>query len=164
MSINSVDLLSIQKDNTWDREEWIVPLSVALQSVTVEQAEWTPPGGGNSIRETVNHINYYNKRILNRLKNIPSVPGVQTNEETFSNLEHPAGAEGWIATLAETERTAYELRQAISGLKDSDLQAPYSDKSGEVKLGEELSRWLLHDAYHAGQIVLIRRQQGSWRS
>lgn len=96
MSINSVDLLSIQKDNTWDREEWIVPLSVALQSVTAEQAEWTPPGGGNSIRETVNHINYYNKRILNRLKNIPSVPGVQTNEETFSNLEHPAGAEGWI--------------------------------------------------------------------
>ncbi|WP_410768205.1 DinB family protein [Fontibacillus sp. BL9] len=164
MDITSVDLLSIQKDNTWDREEWIVPLSVALQSVTAEQAEWTPPGGGNSIRETVNHINYYNKRILNRLKNLPSVPGVQSNEETFSNLEHPAGVEGWIATLAETERTAYELHQAISGLKESDLQAPYSSKSSDVKLGEELSRWLLHDAYHAGQIVLIRKQQGSWRS
>ncbi len=164
MGFNTVDLLSIQKNNTWNREEWIVPLANALQGVTAEQAEWTPPGGGNSIRETLNHINYYNNRILDRLKNISSAPGVQTNEETFTNPVHPDGAEGWTATLAETERTAYELSQAIAGLQDSDLLAPYSSTSSEVLLGEELARWMLHDAYHSGQIVLIRKQQGSWKS
>lgn len=164
MSINAVHLLSVQKDNTWDREEWIVPLAVALQGVTSEQAEWAPPGGGNSIRETVNHLNYYNKRILNRLKNTPSSPGVETNEETFTNLEHQEGSAGWTETVAETERVAYELRKMIAGLKESDLQAPYSSTSSDVPLGEEIARWLLHDAYHAGQIVLIRKQQGSWRT
>ncbi|MEF2964516.1 DinB family protein [Paenibacillus sp. M1] len=164
MGINPVGLLKIQKDNTWDREEWVVPLATAVQGVTTEQAEWVPPGGGNTIRETVNHLNYYNKRILNRLKNNPNAHSVDTNEATFANGERPAGADGWAATLAETERTAYELRQAIAGLTEEDLAAPYSGESSDVLLGEELSRWLLHDAYHAGQIVLIRKQQGSWRT
>lgn len=164
MSINAVHLLSIQKDNTWDREEWIVPLAVALQGVTSAQAEWAPPGGGNTIRETVNHLNYYNKRILNRLKNTPSNRGVGTNEETFNNPDYAEGAAGWTETVAETERIAYELRKAVAGLKESDLQAPYSSTSSNVPLGEEIARWMLHDAYHAGQIVLIRKQQGSWRS
>lgn len=164
MSTNAVDLLVLQKDNTWDHEEWVVPLSVALRGLTPEQAEWKPPGGGNSIRETLNHIQYFNKRILNRLRNIANAPGVQTNEETFGDLEHPPGAEGWSALVTETERTAAALREALAALQESDLQAPYSSKASHVPLGEEIARWLLHDAYHAGQIVLIRKQQGSWRT
>lgn len=164
MSSYAAELLLIQKDNSWDHQEWIVPLASALKGVTADQAEWVPPGGGNTIRETVNHINYYNKRILNRLKNLPSTAGVETNEETFTNLVHPGGAEGWTATLAETEQIANELRHKIAELQDSDLQVPYSNSSTEVLLGEELARWLLHDAYHAGQIVLIRKQQGAWSS
>ncbi|MCM3698348.1 DinB family protein [Paenibacillus macerans] len=162
MSVNAVDLLLLQKDNTWESEEWIVPLSAALANVTAEQAAWAPPGGGNTIWQTVSHINYYNQRILSRLRGIDPGPGVDTNEETFEGSGDARDESNWSNTLAETKRIELELREAIASLSEADLEAPYGTSTETI--GRELSRWMLHDAYHAGQIVLIRRQQGSWRS
>lgn len=162
MSVNPVDLLVVQKDNTWDVEEWIVPLSTALEGLTAEQAAWAPPGGGNTIWQTVNHINYYNGRILSRLRGINPGPALEKNEDTFAGTGGTSDEAAWADVLAETKRIQQELREAIASLTDEALEAPYAN-TGE-SFGRELSRWLLHDAYHAGQIVLIRRQQGSWRS
>lgn len=161
MSITPVDLLVVQKDNTWDVEEWIVPLSTALEGLTAEQAAWAPPGGGNTIWQTVNHINYYNGRMLSRLKGIEPGPRFETNEESFNGTGVQDEA-AWEDVLAETKRIQLELREVIASLTAEALAAPYVN-TGE-SYGHELSRWMLHDAYHAGQIVLIRRQQGAWRS
>ncbi|MFD1176198.1 DinB family protein [Paenibacillus puldeungensis] len=163
MSANALDLLLVQKDNTWELEEWIVPLSTALQNVTTEQALWTPPGGGNTIWQTVNHINFYNKLVLSRLKDTPPSVSAQTNDETFQVAYDAEDVEAWNATLAETKRIALELRETIAALSESDLEAPYRS-SGPETIGHALSCWMLHDAYHSGQIVLIRKMQGSWRS
>lgn len=162
MMLTALNVLQLQKENTWNTQEWIVPLSAALMGLNADQADWQPPGGGNTIRETLTHLNYYNHRLLNRLKNTSSGPALPTNEDTFTTSEHTEDAAGWSTLLAETERIAYELQQALAGLTDSDLEAPYSDTYSHVPFGEELARWMLHDAYHAGQIVFIRRQQGSW--
>lgn len=162
MSVSAVDLLVLQKDNTWELEEWIVPLSTALAGVTGEQAAWAPPGGGNTIWQTVNHINYYNARILSRLKGIDPGTAVETNEETFAGVGGSQEEAAWAVVQSETKRIQLELREVIASLSESDLEAPYANSNESV--GRQLARWLLHDAYHAGQIVLIRRQQGSWRS
>jgi uncharacterized damage-inducible protein DinB len=29
-------------------------------------------------------------------------------------------------------------------------------------VGEALTNWMMHEAHHTGQIVLIRKMQGSW--
>ncbi|MGG6309859.1 DinB family protein [Paenibacillus macerans] len=162
MSLNAIELLVLQKDNTWELAEWIVPLATALEGVTAQQAAWPPPGGGNTIWQTVSHINYYNQRILSRLKGIDPGARVETNEETFAVNDDGQDEKAWADALAETKRIALELRDAIAGLSESDLKAPYATTTEST--GRELSRWMLHDAYHAGQIVLIRKQQGSWRS
>lgn len=160
MSVSAVDLLVLQKDNTWELEEWIVPLSTALAGTTAEQAIWAPPGGGNTIWQTVSHINYYNERMLSRLKGVEPDARVETNEETFAGGTPDEAV--WAEVLAETKRIQLELREAIASLSNEELEAPYANTNESV--GRDLSRWMLHDAYHAGQIVLIRRQQGSWRS
>ncbi|WP_178022834.1 DinB family protein [uncultured Paenibacillus sp.] len=162
MSVSATDLLVVQKDNAWEIEEWIVPLSTALAGLTAAQAVWAPPGGGNTIWQTVNHINYYNGRMLSRLKGIEPGARVETNEETFAVTGVKADEAAWTDVLAETKRIQLELREVIASLTNEDLEAPYATTNEPV--GRELSRWMLHDAYHAGQIVLIRRQQGSWRS
>lgn len=162
MALSAVDLLVLQKDDTWEVEEWIVPLATALAGVTAEQAVWAPPGGGNTIWQTINHLNYYNGRILSRLKGIDPGVSVETNEESFAGTGGMQGEAAWADTLAETKRIQLELRETIASLSGSDLEAPYADTN--ESFGQQLSRWMLHDAYHAGQIVLIRRQQGSWRS
>ncbi|MDU4698491.1 MAG: DinB family protein [Paenibacillus sp.] len=162
MSVTALDLLVVQKDNNWEVEEWIVPLSTALAGLTAEQAAWAPPEGGNTIWQTVNHINYYNGRILSRLKGTEPGARVETNEESFNGTGGAQDEAAWAHVLAETKQIQLELREAIAALTAEELDAPYAN-TGEP-YGRELSRWMLHDAYHAGQIVLIRRQQGSWRS
>lgn len=67
--------------------------------------------------------------------------------------------EGWQETLKEAEALVNQLLVAITALNDADLDKPL----GSDTLGAELSRWTLHDAYHSGQIVLIRKQLGTWR-
>ncbi|EHS57439.1 DinB family protein [Paenibacillus sp. Aloe-11] len=158
MNRDRVNLLLLQKENSWNKEEWIVPLAAALQDVKTHEAAWTPTGGGNTIWQTVRHINYYNERILNRLTHQPVSSTQMDNEETFGQPGDAEDHEGWQETLKKTEALANQLLTTIAALTDDDLDKPF----GSETLGAELSRWMLHDAYHSGQIVLIRKQLGTW--
>ena len=44
----------------YDENNWFVSLKSVLDGVTAEQADWSPEGTGNSIRETVNHLIFWN--------------------------------------------------------------------------------------------------------
>ncbi|WP_458461566.1 DinB family protein [Paenibacillus sp.] len=155
------DVLLIQKDDTWDQCNWIVPLSKSLEGLTAEQAAWVPPSGGLSIWQLVNHMYYYNHRLLRRIQgNASQVPSADSNISTFGNPGDPSNTDGWNTLMQNTAQLAQQLRDQLTGLQESDLEAAYMDS--EEKWSHELARWILHDAYHAGQIVLLRRQQGSW--
>ncbi|NUU78846.1 DinB family protein [Paenibacillus xylanilyticus] len=161
MNTMATDLLLIQKDDTWDQCNWIVPLAKALEGLTAEQAAWIPPSGGLSIWQLVNHMYYYNNRLLYRIQGTtPSQPAADDNVSTFGDSGDPLNTDGWNQVIQDTHSVSAELRAQIASLQQSDLEAPYMNT--EEKLGHELARWVLHDAYHAGQIVLLRRQQGSW--
>ncbi|MCG7381862.1 DinB family protein [Paenibacillus sp. ACRRY] len=161
MNTTATDLLLIQKDSTWNQIDWIVPLSKAIEGLTAEQAAWVPPSGGSSIWQMVNHMYYYNHRLLNRLEGTtPSQPPADSNVSTFGDSGDPQDNEGWNQLMQDLNTVAAGLRVKIASLQPSELEASYMDT--ETKWGHELARWVLHDAYHAGQIVLLRRQQGSW--
>lgn len=147
------------REYSWDREGWFAPLAAALEGLGPAEAAWRPPGGGNTIWQTVNHVNYYNERLLCRLTGRTFAgPALSNNDATFGDPGDPGDASGWQATLERTRRIAEGLRQALAERTDADLDKPLSSAS----LGEELTAWIMHDAYHTGQIVLIRKQQGSW--
>jgi uncharacterized damage-inducible protein DinB len=125
--------------------------------LTAEQANWHPQGGGNSIWETLNHINYYNNRFVARLRKRP-YSEIESNGESFRMTTEPTD-EAWQATLEETRRTAHEVRDALAGLaaRDETLLLNLTDRDRH-----NLPTWIMHDAYHTGQIVLLRKQQGAW--
>lgn len=158
MSRDRIDLLLMQKDFSWDKEEWFPPLAAALEGVGPAEAAWQPPGGGNTIWQTVNHLNYYNDRVLTRITGATPGTALPDNDATFGGPGNPEDAAGWQATLEEARRIAADLRQAIADLTDADLDKSLSSGT----LGQLLPAWVLHEAYHGGQIVLIRKQQGSW--
>lgn len=161
MTTSATELLLIQKDDTWDQCNWIVPLSKALDGLTSEQAAWVPSSGGLSIWQLVNHMYYYNFRLLSRIQGTPpSGTPAENNESTFGDPGEPSDTAGWSTLMQNTTQLAEQLRDQLASLEDSDLEAPYMDTN--EKWAHELARWILHDAYHAGQIVLLRRQQGSW--
>lgn len=156
MSLDWVEALLLQRDDSWGREYWFPPLSAALAGLGAAEAAWKPQGGGNTIWQVVNHLNYYNERILRQIKGLPGEPELP-NARTFGDPGDPADTDGWEATVARARQIAAELRHALEGLRTSEIQR------ADASLAQDLVRWVLHDVYHMGQIVLLRRQQGSWR-
>jgi uncharacterized damage-inducible protein DinB len=155
--VNLADLLRFQRELSWEKEEWFVPLSAALEGVGAAEASWQPPGAGNTIWQMVNHINYWNEWILSYITGRPA-PERIANEATFGAPGSAADVAGWQATLERTRRIADEIRTELAKLTDADLERPLGSRT----LGEALASWMLHDAHHVGQILLIRKQQGSW--
>lgn len=158
MSEDRIGLLRRLRGLTWDKEEWFVPLAASLEGLTAAEAAWRPPGGGNTIWQTVNHINYYDERLLCRLTERPFGPVLPDNDATFGEPGNPDDGTGWQEAVQRTRRVAAGLRTALDARSDADLEQPLSGSS----LGEYLTAWIMHDAYHTGQIVLMRKQQGSW--
>lgn len=158
MGLSKVELLLQQREEAWNKEGWVVPLAVALEGLTAKAAAWEPEGGGNSIWQTLLHINYYNEDLLYRLRNLPLGTRV-SNKATFGITGSADDEAGWQSVVARTHELADGLQETISSLSDEDLEKPF----GGSTIGQELARWQLHDAYHSGQIVLIRRQLGDWR-
>lgn len=157
--LNVTDVFRSQAELSWEKEEWFVPLAVALEGVGAAEAAWQPPGGGNTIWQTVNHLNYWNGRILGYMTGATLPKGIG-NDATFGEPGDPNDTAGWAETLEQARRVAEQRRSVLAELTDADL----SRALGSGTVGEALPSWLLHDAYHTGQIVLIRKQQGSWAS
>ncbi|WP_310550932.1 DinB family protein [Paenibacillus glufosinatiresistens] len=140
-------------DYAMDQEDWAPPLAAALQGVNEEQALWKPKGeAGNSIWETVNHLAYYKERLLRNIKGLPPLPDLESNTATFTVTE--SGEEDWKAAVENLKNVHAELREYIAALDE--------DGGPENKRTELLMSLVLHDSYHTGQIVLVRKLQGSW--
>ncbi|HWI60965.1 MAG TPA: DinB family protein [Symbiobacteriaceae bacterium] len=158
MSRDRMDLLLAQHIHSWDTEGWYLPLAKALEGIGPTEAAWQPPGGGNSIWQTLNHLNYYNERVLLRTLGAPVGPALPDNDATFQHPGNPEDAAGWQAAVAKAGEIAEGFRKALSELSDADLARPL----GHGTVGETLPLLINHTAYHTGQIALIRKMQHSW--
>lgn len=156
--MNRIELLLTGWDFCYDREDWAPPLGDALKGVTAAQADWKPEGfAGNTIWETVNHLIFYKERLLRRWTGEEKeYPAGVTNDDTFAVPENSEAA--WQETLARSERVHRQLRDKLAQLSEADLENAIPGKN----LEEWMHSLIRHDAYHTGQIVLLRKLQGSW--
>lgn len=146
-------------DYAMDIEDWAPPLSHAIEGVTSDQATWKPEGGAaNSIWETVNHLTYYKVRLLHKLKGLPKLPEAENNDATFTMTV--SGEVEWEKAVANLKSVHASLREVIEALEEG----AYDWGGSGHAPGEEVMSLILHDAYHTGQIVLVRKLQGSWPS
>ena len=153
------DVLVENWDYVMDIEDWAPPLSAALEGVTSEQALWKPEGAaGNSIWENVNHLTYYKERLLRKLKGMEKLPDLESNDATFTVTG--SGEEDWKQAVDKLKTIHASLREIIVALEEGAYEW---GGSGHAP-GEEVMSLILHDAYHTGQIVLVRKLQGSWPS
>lgn len=158
MSREVVGLFAALRETGWDKEGWFLPLAPAIDGISAAVATWQPPGGGNSIWQTVNHVNYYNERYLARVTGAPLGPALPDNDATFADPGNPEDEAGWQATVAKAREIADGWRKVLAELTDADLARKFLDST----LGDTLQAWIMHDTYHTGQIVLLRKMQGAF--
>jgi uncharacterized damage-inducible protein DinB len=157
--MNVKELLLHEWACTYDQEDWYPPLSSAVSGLDAAKASWKPTGEAcNTIWENVSHLLYYKERFYHRLSGTTFSPEAATNEETFAPAGSADDEDAWQATLQRVEQVNRDILEKLSSLSEEELQRSLPTNS-ILKVAMSL---VLHDAFHTGQIVQLRKLQGSW--
>lgn len=154
--MSSKDVLSEQFDACYDENAWFVAAKTALDGVTAEQAAWKPTGVDNSIWENVNHLIFWNERWLQRYRGELNEPQDVENTTTFKSEETD-----WTATVDKLYAVMDEWRAKLAGIDDDKLNSAVNAQY-QAPWRSPLAHQNIHNAYHIGQIVLLRKLQGAW--
>lgn len=156
--MTSKEILLDQFTSNYDTNGWFVALKNTLNNLSAENAAWKPDGVDNSIWEILAHLNYYNFAYLERFKDVDYVYPAEDNKATFAS---GASEEDWQAEIEKFNSIMNEWRNA--------LNAAAEDKFGESVSAKNQTSWAeiiglinTHNAHHGGQIVILRKLQGSW--
>jgi len=137
-----------QLQTTHNNKDWFVPANVAVEGLTAEQANWSDGKGNHSVGQLAYHLVFWNSRELAKLKGEPLAKFSGNNDETFNNFD----SKQWEATVKQLDEVMKQWEQLV-------------ETADEKKLGEWASTIAhvgTHNAYHIGQIVYVRKEQGSW--
>ena len=107
-------------------------------------------GHTNNIWQLIAHVTYWRSRVVNRLTGSDNPPPFQD-----FLLPVELNEVNWRQTLHDFESAYHLLRNAIHYFKEDHLEKP-SPKEGQT-FYQLIMGSLLHDSYHLGQIVLLKR-------
>ncbi len=141
-------VLLAQLRSTHSQSEWFVCANVAVANLTPQQASWTDGKGNHSVGQLANHLVFWNSRTLAKLRGEPEPKWSGNNDETFNEFD----AARWAETTGRLDKVMTEYETLVA-------QAP------DAKLAEwapTLANVAAHNAYHIGQIVFVRKEQGAW--
>ena len=141
-------ILLEQLKTTHNNKDWFVPVMNSLEGLTPQQASWKDASGGHSAGQLANHLLFWNSRELAKIKGEKAAPFSGNNDETFNAFD----AKVWSRTLAQLEQVLTDLEKFVETADEPKLQ----------KWASDLAHIGTHNAYHTGQIISVRKLQGSW--
>ena len=142
-------------------EPWHGPGTLDLLSgVAAGQAARQPSVGGHAIWEIVLHMTGWQREVANRLAGHP--PGMPAEGDWPAPLEPTAL--NWRRAVEALAASTEELALAVARLTPQDLirTIGQSDRplGTGVTIAEALVGVLQHNAYHSGQIALLKKPAG----
>jgi uncharacterized damage-inducible protein DinB len=141
-------ILLEQLRTTHNQKEWFVPANTAVEGLTPEQASWTDGKGNHSVGQLANHLIFWNRQELAKFTGEPPEKFSGNNDETFNNFD----SKNWPATVKQLDEILTAWEKAVESSDDAKLKDWYSD----------IAHIGTHNAYHSGQIIYVRKEQGSW--
>ena len=156
MSIKEVFLQQFSALNA--EKNWTVTMENALKGLTFEQA-MKKDSAAHSIHEIVNHLIYWNGMQIKMFNGTFNPVHTPDNESTFID-EKKYSEEKWRESVNKILELFSEWVRVIENSDDSKFE---SDFRGDP-FYSFLANVTIHNAYHIGQIVLIRKQNGNWDS
>jgi hypothetical protein len=141
-------LLLHELRTTHTEAEWFVPINTAVDGLTAEQANWQPPNGGHSAGQLAYHILFWNRRNLNAFRGVKNDKFSGDNAETFDKFD----SKQWADIIKQLDQVMTDLEKVVESADDEHL-AKWANTIGNI---------CTHNGYHTGQIVYVRKLQGSW--
>jgi hypothetical protein len=136
--------------STHNKKDWFVDGNTALAGLTAEQAKWKDGSGNHSVGQLAYHLVFWNKQELAKFKDETPEKYSGKNDDTF----HDFDSKQWTNIVQQFDRVMTDWEKAVEAADDNQIVAKASD----------ISHIATHNAYHIGQIVFVRKLQGSWDS
>lgn len=140
------------------------PVKAILKGVTAKQAATKPPNGAHSIWELVLHITGWRHEVAQRATGGPAGMPAAGN---WPRIGDPTPAR-WKAALKALDASHEQLVTIVRGMSDVHLLTRTNDPRNR-RLGTGVTYYELlhgivqHDAYHAGQIAILKKVLGFTR-
>ena len=153
------DRIVDQLQRAHDGDPWHgSPLKDILKGVTAQQAAQKPPGGAHSIWELVLHVTGWRNEVARRAT---GAPAGEPDAGDWPEVGGPT-PQRWQAALAALDESHRRLVEVTRALPDQRLLEPTNDPRNRalgtgVTYYELLHGIVQHDAYHAGQMALIKK-------
>lgn len=141
-------ILLDQLKSTHTEKDWFVTVNVAVDGLTAEQASWTDGHGNHSIGQLAYHLAFWNEQTLAKFKGETPEKYSGKNDDTFDSFD----AKKWKDTVARLDKVMFDLEKFVETADEKTIE----------KNAPTIARLGTHNAYHTGQIIYIRRLQGSW--
>jgi uncharacterized damage-inducible protein DinB len=141
-------ILLEQLRTTHTEKEWFVPIDVAVDGLTGEQASWKDGSGNHSVGQLTNHLLFWNRQVLAKFKGETPEKFSGNNDETFNNFD----TKKWNDTVKQLDQVMTELEKFVET----------TDEKKQETFASAIAHIGTHNAYHTGQIVFVRKLQGSW--
>lgn len=148
-------VLLAQLHSTHDKAEWFVPVDTAVANLTPDQVRWVPKTNAqmHSVAQLLAHLVYWNENSLAKLTGQKPAAYSGNNEDTFVGYDvNKITAAEWTALIARYDRDMTAMEKWVQSASDADL----------AKAANTIAHVGAHNAYHLGEIVYVRKLQGSW--
>jgi len=145
------DLRSIllqQLKSTHNQKDWFVPANIAVEGLTATQAAWKDGSGNHSAGQLTHHLVYWNERVLLEMQGKKPAPYNGNNDETFDSFDQKT----WEDLVKRLDAVMNGIEKAVETADEATLK----------KLAPTIANVSAHNAYHTGQIIFVRKLQGSW--
>jgi uncharacterized damage-inducible protein DinB len=164
--MSEADRLIDQFQRAHDGDPWHgSPVTAILAGVTAEEAARTPAKGVHSIWQIVLHMTGWRDEVTRRAT---GAPAGEPRDGDWPDVGEPT-SERWAGALAALDASHARLVNAVRDMTDEHLLKPTNDRRDSA-LGIGVSYYELfhgivqHDAYHAGQIAILRKLPSSARA
>ena len=127
----------------------------AVRGVTAAEARWRPARGRHSIWELTLHIAYWDYAVRRRLLGDPGgqFPRSPAN---WPVVPQPANEAAWAADRALLAASHRDLVAAVQSFPATKLGRQAGGRK-RWTYGDLIIGIAMHDAYHAGQIQMLKR-------
>ncbi|MBB6022256.1 hypothetical protein HNR77_003353 [Paenibacillus sp. JGP012] len=141
----------------YNDQSWFLSLEDILKDVTAEEAA-TGNNNKQTIWSIVNHLIFWNEKWLGRFKAGEFVLNHEiNNDETFSLDPDQLTDSGWKETLSRLEHVFSDWRIVLEETDEMKLTKQLPEYFNAPWWGV-VSNLSIHNAYHIGQIMLLKKQ------
>jgi uncharacterized damage-inducible protein DinB len=153
-------LLRAQLKKILEWEDAHASVDHAADGIPAEVRGKVPQGAAHSAWQLLEHLRIAQHDILDFCVN-PNYVEIPTMEEYWPREASPPSDAAWKESVTALRRDRGEL-QRLAEDPNVDLFARIPHGSGQTFL-RELLLVADHNAYHAGQLVALRKQLGAWK-